>query len=181
VLALRRAVLGQFAGLLCELVEAGRRDHPRLPELTPAMSTALIGGINELVLSTVEEDGADRLDQLEETIVSFVESVLHHGEGLGADHSGAAQTALNRAAASLGAELGEEAAGHPWADGHPDQVLAALRQTLTDRGYEPSDDADGAIRLRNCPFDRIGRRRRVGRKTLRRRDLRTLPRCLQLS
>jgi hypothetical protein len=30
------------------------------------MSTALIGGINEL-LSTVEEDGADRLDQLEET------------------------------------------------------------------------------------------------------------------
>jgi predicted ArsR family transcriptional regulator len=72
-----------------------------------------------------------------------------------ADHSGAAQTALNRAAASLGAELGEEAAGHPWADGHPDQVLAALRQTLTDRGYEPSDDADGAIRLRNCPFDRI--------------------------
>ncbi|HWD43705.1 MAG TPA: TetR/AcrR family transcriptional regulator [Actinomycetota bacterium] len=84
-LALRRAVLGQFAGLLCELVEAGRRDHPRLPELTPAMSTALVGGINELVLSTVEEDGADRLDQLEETIVSFVESVLHHGEGLGAE------------------------------------------------------------------------------------------------
>jgi predicted ArsR family transcriptional regulator len=72
-----------------------------------------------------------------------------------ADHSGAAQTALNRAAASLGAELGEEAAGHPWADGHPDQVLAALRQTLADRGYEPYDDADGAIRLRNCPFDRI--------------------------
>ena len=72
-----------------------------------------------------------------------------------ADHSGAAQTALNRAAASLGAELGEEAAGHPWADGPPDQVLAALRQTLADRGYEPYDDADGAIRLRNCPFDRI--------------------------
>ena len=72
-----------------------------------------------------------------------------------ADHSGAAQTALNRAAASSGAELGEEAAGHPWADGHPDQVLAALRQTLADRGYEPYDDADGAIRLRNCPFDRI--------------------------
>src|SRR5512132_1127180 len=39
-LALRRAVLRQFAGLLCELVEAGRRDHARLPELTPAMSTA---------------------------------------------------------------------------------------------------------------------------------------------
>jgi predicted ArsR family transcriptional regulator len=72
-----------------------------------------------------------------------------------ADPSGAAQTALNRAAASLGAELGTEAASHPGADDHPDQVLAALRQALADRGYEPYDDADGAIRLRNCPFDRI--------------------------
>ena len=71
-LALRRAVLRRFAGLLRELVESGRRDQPRLPELTPAMSTALVGGINELVLSTLEEDGADRLDQLEETIVRFV-------------------------------------------------------------------------------------------------------------
>ena len=83
-LALRRAVLGRFAGLLCELVEAGRHDHPRLPTLTPAMSTALVGGINELVLATVEEEGADRLDQLEETIVRFVESVLHHGQSGGA-------------------------------------------------------------------------------------------------
>jgi predicted ArsR family transcriptional regulator len=72
-----------------------------------------------------------------------------------ADHSGAAQAALNRAAASLGAALGDEAAGHPGVDGHPDQVLEALRQALAARGYEPYDDADGTIRLRNCPFDRI--------------------------
>jgi predicted ArsR family transcriptional regulator len=72
-----------------------------------------------------------------------------------ADPSGAAQTALNRAAASLGAELGTEAASHPGADDHPDQVLAALRQTLAARGYEPHDELDGSIRLRNCPFDRI--------------------------
>jgi predicted ArsR family transcriptional regulator len=72
-----------------------------------------------------------------------------------ADHSGAAQTALNGAAASLGAELGTEAASHPGADDHPDQVLAALRQTLAARGYEPHEDPDGSIRLRNCPFDRI--------------------------
>jgi predicted ArsR family transcriptional regulator len=72
-----------------------------------------------------------------------------------ADPSGAAQAALNRAAASLGAELGTEAAGHPGADDHPDEVLAALRQTLAARGYEPHDDPDGSIRLRNCPFDRI--------------------------
>jgi predicted ArsR family transcriptional regulator len=29
------------------------------------------------------------------------------------------------------------------------------RETLAARGYEPYEDADGTIRLRNCPFDRI--------------------------
>jgi predicted ArsR family transcriptional regulator len=72
-----------------------------------------------------------------------------------ADPSGAARTALNRAAASLGAELGTEAVSHPGQDDHPGHVLAALRQTLAARGYEPYEDADGSIRLRNCPFDRI--------------------------
>jgi predicted ArsR family transcriptional regulator len=72
-----------------------------------------------------------------------------------ADRSGAAKAALSRTAASLGAELGTEAASHPGADGHPNQVLAALRQVLAARGYEPYEDADGSIRLRNCPFNRI--------------------------
>jgi predicted ArsR family transcriptional regulator len=72
-----------------------------------------------------------------------------------ADPSRAAQAALDRAAGALGAELGTEAARRTAADGNPGEVLAALRQTLADRGYEPYDDTDGAIRLRNCPFDRI--------------------------
>jgi predicted ArsR family transcriptional regulator len=72
-----------------------------------------------------------------------------------ADPSGAAQAALNHAAGTLGAELGTEAASHTAADHHPTQVLAALHQTLADRGYEPHDNPDGTIRLRNCPFDRI--------------------------
>ena len=76
------------------------------------------------------------------------------------DPSGAAQAALNRAAGTLGAELGTEAASHTAPDGHPAHVLAALRQTLAARGYEPYDDADGAIRLRNCPFDRIAAQHR---------------------
>jgi predicted ArsR family transcriptional regulator len=71
------------------------------------------------------------------------------------DPSGSAQAALNRAASALGEELGTEAAKHTAPDSDPDQVLAALRQALADRGYEPFDDADGTIRLRNCPFDRI--------------------------
>ena len=70
------------------------------------------------------------------------------------------QLALNRAAASLGADLGAEAATRAVPEGDPDQVLAAVRQALATRGYEPYDDADGAIRLRNCPFDRIAARHR---------------------
>ena len=77
-----------------------------------------------------------------------------------ADPSGAAKAALDRAAATLGAELGAEAAQGTAPDGDPDRPLAALRQALAARGYEPSDDADGTIRLRNCPFDRIATRHR---------------------
>jgi predicted ArsR family transcriptional regulator len=77
-----------------------------------------------------------------------------------ADPSGAAKGALNRAAASLGADLGAEAATRAVPEGDQDQVLAAVRQALATRGYEPYDDADGAIRLRNCPFDRIAARHR---------------------
>jgi hypothetical protein len=51
-----------------------------LHALSPAMATALVGGINELVLATVEEGGADRLDRLEASIVELVESVLGRGE-----------------------------------------------------------------------------------------------------
>jgi predicted ArsR family transcriptional regulator len=72
-----------------------------------------------------------------------------------ADPSGAAQTALNRAAATLGAELGTQAATWTAPDGDSDQVLTALRQALAARGYEPYEEGDGTIRLRNCPFDRI--------------------------
>src|SRR5215211_7189976 len=72
----------------------------------------------------------------------------------------AALAALNRAAATLGAELGTEAASRVAPDGDPDQVLAAVRQALAARGYEPYDDPDGTIRLRNCPFDRIAARHR---------------------
>jgi predicted ArsR family transcriptional regulator len=72
-----------------------------------------------------------------------------------ADSSGTAQATLNRAASALGTELGAKAATHTAADGNPTQALAALRQALASRGYEPYDDADGTIRLRNCPFDRI--------------------------
>jgi predicted ArsR family transcriptional regulator len=81
-------------------------------------------------------------------------------EAVEADPSGAAEAALCRAAAALGTELGTEAASGTEPAGDPDQVLAAVRKALAARGYEPYDEPDGTIRLRNCPFDRIAARHR---------------------
>ena len=72
-----------------------------------------------------------------------------------ADPSGTAQAALRRAAGALGAELAAEAATRTAPGDEPHPGLAAVRQALADRGYEPYDDGDGTIRRRNCPFDRV--------------------------
>jgi predicted ArsR family transcriptional regulator len=68
---------------------------------------------------------------------------------------------LNRAAGALGGRLAADVAIHATATEDGGDVLAAVRQTLANRGYEPYEDADGTIRLRNCPFDRIAARHRL--------------------
>jgi predicted ArsR family transcriptional regulator len=35
-----------------------------------------------------------------------------------------------------------------------------LRRTLADRGYEPYEDEQGDLRLRNCPFHRLAEQHR---------------------
>ncbi len=77
-LALRRTVLQRFADLLRELVEEGRLHHPEVRSLSPAMSIALVGGINELVLHTVEQGHADQLTALAETVANLVQAALRH-------------------------------------------------------------------------------------------------------
>jgi predicted ArsR family transcriptional regulator len=77
-----------------------------------------------------------------------------------ADPAGTAQTALHRAARALGTRLGAEIAGRVAADAGPRDVLAATREVLSSRGYEPYDDPAGVVRLRNCPFDRLAAQHR---------------------
>jgi|SRR5215207_1235888 len=72
-----------------------------------------------------------------------------------ADPCGAAQAVLNSAARALGEELGVEVARRIISGDDRVQVIAAVRDVLADRGYEPFLEDDGALRLRNCPFDRI--------------------------
>jgi len=75
-LALRRTVLQRFADVLRERVEDGRQQHPEVRSLTPAMSIALVGGINELVLHTVEQGHTDQLTALSDTVAELVQAAL---------------------------------------------------------------------------------------------------------
>lgn len=75
-LRVRRAVQKRFADYLRRLVDQGRKDHPGLRRLSPAMATAIIGGINELVLVAVEDGRAARLTELSGTADELLQAVL---------------------------------------------------------------------------------------------------------
>jgi AcrR family transcriptional regulator len=80
-LRVRRDVQRRFADQLRRLVAAGRggrKDDEKKPKLSEAMATAVIGGINELVLVAVEEGRADRLTELAVTADALVQAVLRY-------------------------------------------------------------------------------------------------------
>lgn len=64
-------------------------------------------------------------------------------EAVEGDESGAVRRALREAAAAAGREAARSA--------RRTDLMTALRE----RGYEPFEDEDGVIRLRNCPFHRL--------------------------
>lgn len=59
---------------------------------------------------------------------------------------------LSRVARSFGESLGSEARAQVGSAPTTDELLAAAEQVLSGYGFEPCRQADGAIRLRNCPF-----------------------------
>ncbi len=64
-----------------------------------------------------------------------------------AETSDEARAALDAVAARAGRRLGEGQEG-------------SLQDALAIRGYEPFEDEDGVIRLRNCPFHRLAEQHR---------------------
>ena len=73
-IGLRREVMSEFAELTRSFVAQARRRQPELPPLTPAMATAMVGGINELMLLKAERQmkSAD----LAETAVALCRAVV---------------------------------------------------------------------------------------------------------
>jgi hypothetical protein len=71
-LALRRDVLSRFARGLQAIVAS---DEAVLP-LPDGLATAIVGGINELLLRAVEDEGAEDLAALTDTASRFIRAVL---------------------------------------------------------------------------------------------------------
>lgn len=78
-LARRREAIERFAEQLVVLGADFRREQPQLHEITPALATAVVGGINELVLGAVERGRASELTRLRSTAVTLIRSVLTGG------------------------------------------------------------------------------------------------------
>jgi predicted ArsR family transcriptional regulator len=73
------------------------------------------------------------------------------------DHSGASRATLRDAAQQFGADLGTRSApSGPGREGKRRATEAALREY----GFEPWQDEDGTVRLRNCPFHQLAARHR---------------------
>ena len=70
------------------------------------------------------------------------------------ESTGRARASLEESARALGRDLAAETKRRR-SHGKGGDPKAVVEEVLTDRGYEPFRDEAGAIRLRNCPFDRL--------------------------
>ena len=75
-LQLRRSIHARFAELLRLLVERASRASSGLRAISPAMAAALVGGINELVLLTIEEGRAAQISEIGETVIELLRAVV---------------------------------------------------------------------------------------------------------
>lgn len=75
-LAVRRRITQRFADFLIHQVELARLREPSKRPLPPAVATAAVGGVNELILQAIEEGRADRLTELTPSVTTFMQAVL---------------------------------------------------------------------------------------------------------
>lgn len=72
----RRKVHQRFADLLRFLVAQSQKERADVRPLSPSMSVAVVGAINELLMVRLEEGRADCLTQLADTMVELVEALV---------------------------------------------------------------------------------------------------------
>lgn len=77
--AARRDVLRRFAELFVAEFAAAGKQHVLPAAVATAVATALVGGINELVLQASEDDRLDQVDVLSAAVATLVRAVMRTG------------------------------------------------------------------------------------------------------
>lgn len=72
----RREVHAAFAEMLRSFAKRTRKKHPEVQLITEEMATAVVGGINELLVVQVERGPQNRLPTLRETASAMMKAVL---------------------------------------------------------------------------------------------------------
>lgn len=72
----RREVHGAFAEMLRAFAARTKKRHPEVRAITAEMATAVVGGINELLIAQVERGPRHRLSSLRATASDLMKSVL---------------------------------------------------------------------------------------------------------
>ena len=75
-LEVRRQVNRRYAGLLRKVVASSNSKGRERHSLSPVMATAVVGGLNELMLQAVEEGRLDRLRRLTRPAAELVRSLV---------------------------------------------------------------------------------------------------------
>ena len=73
---LRREVQRRYADQLRAFSEAGAAESDGISALTPALATAVVGGLNELMLEAVEAGRAERIGELADAATELIRAVL---------------------------------------------------------------------------------------------------------
>ena len=73
---LRREVTRRYAEQLRALSAAAEAEEAGVSALTPALATAVVGGLNELMLEAVEAGQADRMGELADAATELMRAVL---------------------------------------------------------------------------------------------------------
>jgi AcrR family transcriptional regulator len=73
---LRRDVQRSYAGMLRGLTEEAAAAEPRITPLSAELATAVVGGIDELMLEAVEKGEERRLGELADAAIELIRAVL---------------------------------------------------------------------------------------------------------
>ena len=73
---LRRDIQRRYAEQLRAFSEVAEAEEPGITALTPALATAVVGGLNELMLEAVEAGQAERMGELADAATALIEAVL---------------------------------------------------------------------------------------------------------